>query len=64
MHQAFPDEEKPEVQVGWSDLALFAIFESGHIAADEIYFYWFNSENRQLCACAHAKVIFFKSQPP
>ena len=39
MHQTFPDEEKPEVQVGWSDLALFAIFESGHIDVDQVYYF-------------------------
>ena len=25
--------------VGWSDIALFAIFENGHYAADQVYFY-------------------------
>ena len=30
--------------LGWSDKALFAIFENGHIAADKEYFEEFNSE--------------------
>ena len=25
--------------LGWSDLLLFLIFENGHIAADQVYFY-------------------------
>ena len=25
--------------VGWSDIALFAIFENVHIAADQVYIY-------------------------
>ena len=28
----------PAQYIGWSDIALFATFENGHIAADEIYF--------------------------
>ena len=30
--------------VGWNDLVLFAIFENGHFAADQVYFYEFNSK--------------------
>ena len=31
----------PAQYIGWSDIALFATFENGHIAADEIYFLCF-----------------------
>ena len=34
--------------VGWSDFVLLAIFENRHIAADQAYFYKFNSENLQI----------------
>ena len=30
--------------LGWSDIALFAIFVNGHIAADQLHLYPFNSE--------------------
>ena len=33
--------------VGWSDLLLFAIFENGRIAADQVYFYELIPKNRQ-----------------
>ena len=29
---------------GWSDIAVFAIFEMGHDAADQVYFYESNSK--------------------
>ena len=25
--------------IGWSDIALFAIFESGHIDVDQVYYF-------------------------
>ena len=31
--------------IGWSDLPLFAIFDIGHITANQVYFYEFNSKN-------------------
>ena len=34
--------------LGWSDLPLLTIFKTEHIAADQAYFYEFNSKNRQI----------------
>ena len=33
--------------VGWSDLALFSIFENVHISADQVYFQALHLKNRQ-----------------
>ena len=39
--------------LGWSDIELFAIFENGHYAADQVYFYQSNSKkSANLAACA------------
>ena len=40
---SFADSKGDFCLVSWSDLPLFAIFENGHISADEVYFYQFNS---------------------
>ena len=33
-----------QAALGWSDLALFVIFENGKIAADQVYFFILNSK--------------------
>ena len=33
--------------LGWSDLALFSIFENVHISADQVYFQALHLKNRQ-----------------
>ena len=56
--------------VGWSELALFAIFEKLHVSADQVYFYEVNSKKN--CKFRRARVrrmrgkvfIFKKSQGP
>ena len=55
--------------VGWSDLALFSIFESVHISADQVYFQELNSKKSAIFGCArasHARHSFHfqKSQGP
>ena len=51
--------------VSWSDLPLVAIFENGHISADEVYFYQFNSTVLILEKIeGKGKWIFFKLQTP
>ena len=44
--------------VGWSDLVLLAIFENGHIAVDQVYFYEFNSKK----SANFAQFSFSKNQ--
>ena len=44
--------------VGWSDLVLLAIFENGHIADDQVYFYEFNSKK----SANFAQFSFSKNQ--
>ena len=46
--------------IGWSDWALFAVFDIGHIAAD--YFYEFNSQ--KIGSARSAKILFSKSTGP
>ena len=50
--------------IGWSDLALFAIFEKQQISADQVYFYEFNSKKISNFGCARfwiAKCLFLKN---
>ena len=42
--------------VGWSDLALLAIFENGHYAANQIYFYESNSKKGEICSSRQRKI--------
>ena len=46
--------------VGWSDLLLFEILENGHIAADQEYFYEFNSKKSNKFGRGSGKVSTFK----
>ena len=51
--------------LGWSDLALFAIFEKLHISADQIYFKKVNSKkSANFATPARQSFIFKKSQGP
>ena len=51
--------------VGWSDLALFTVFEIGHIAADQAYFNELNSKKISKFGSTRGKIFHFqKSQGP
>ena len=50
--------------LGWSDIVFLGIFENGHYAADELYFYESNFKNRQIWPLARrlcSKVFTFKN---
>ena len=44
--------------LGWSDWAIFAIFEKGHYATDQVYFYESNSK-KSANLNARGKVFFY-----
>ena len=53
--------------VGWSDLALFAVFENGRIAADQVYFVYSIEKIGKFDRVQHTPhkaLIFTNSQTP
>ena len=46
--------------LGWSDIELFAIFENGHYAADQVYVYQSNSNKIGEFSRMRGKVFSFK----
>ena len=59
-----PVSETVQCTVGWSDTELWAIFENGHYAAHQVYFYESNIKNRRIWVRAQnmrGKAFTFKN---
>ena len=51
-----------EPTLGWSNIALFAIFENVHYAADQVRVYFYESNSKKICKFGRArgKVFYFQ----